>query len=1093
MPNDSKTEFLANLKKSGVIDADRLTEWLDVTQAQTAEKLAKYLVRDELLTKWQAKYLLSGRSRLEIASYQLLERTSRDELGDRFSAVHTSLARKVDLQVLSSKMVKDESRCKRFLKKASGLAKLDHPNLVHVYDIDQEGGRYYLVTEHIDGTSLDEVPRSQIKEDDIARILDQALKAITYAHENDIVHGYIKQSDLILVDKQQLKIQNLAVSPFYEDSNTDPKADFKAVKKVAVSLLKEIPEKKRTEKYRDLVKLLNGFDYRDPKSIETTSLALADWVGSDAEAGELDLASADLFSTDGSLEGSFDQPTAGTVGKSLRPKKKSAKSNTDGDQTDQANQDAGEPGFIGRLWQNNPVAFIATSALLGLAMLGGSGFGIYSFFNPTKPKTFAVKDAGDASDKKSRSRVDRENGSKKATQAEPDKKSVTEYSQPVLKSKIDLGPLGDKKSVPARTPVKFLGQESGGFIEIEVDLPKNKKATGWVDASNIVDADATTLVAAKSSPAVNKRSKKGERGKRGGAASAASSLGSILISESDDRSNGMSLDGREVKDDIYVFFEPKVEVEKVTFLLDNSQTHNEGAAPYDLNGGDKSAKPFNTKNLPDGEHSLEAKVTLLDGSTETLSAKFVVVNTGDSKTEIASTDTPDASPASEAAPTFTDLTRISGIGDSMQKYLNQGDVKSINQIASMSGTEIQAALRKGGFFGPSKAQVSLKWIEQAKNIIGDKTPIKESTVATKAPAKKAAKKKEPEVDLSTPFKNFPRVTDLGPITNTNEVEIAPLKINQSYLLGAELICEPGVSKTKLIFEMSRSKEDKQKWMVGVKRRAREKPTLIAMFRKSPDAFFFQWLPEAAENKYAEFLRNCHVKLKTPDDEATFLTLRKPIKIPDLRYTAENMTNQVEIDIPAMPNVENIVIELLQPQVKGLELTPRKIVIEPRQPGTILLSRRDRRDNSGFMWIQIAGDLKPRLQLQSNVMAKYGNQVTAMSSLEDISGFIGTLKQIQAQADAINAAKQQEKAPTGKNNQANRDRINKERSEYEKRAKQAKSLVDKAITYKDIISKAANQPLHVRVYAKFGNLQTQLIQTDAKLPQPASESKKKRKR
>ena len=203
-----------------------------------------------------------------------------------------------------------------------------------------------------------------------------------------------------------------------------------------------------------------------------------------------------------------------------------------------------------------------------------------------------------------------------------------------------------------------------------------------------------------------------------------------------------------------------------------------------------------------------------------------------------------------------------------------------------------------------------------------------------------------------------------------------------------------------------------------------------------------------------------------------------------------MTNQVEIDIPAMPNVENIVIELLRPQVKGLELTPRKIVIEPRQPGTILLSRRD---NSGFMWIQIAGDLKPRLQLQSNVMAKYGNQVTAMSSLEDISGFIGTLKQIQAQADAINAAKQQEKAPTGKNNQANRDRINKERSEYEKRAKQAKSLVDKAITYKDIISKAANQPLHVRVYAKFGNLQTQLIQTDAKLPQPASEFKKKRKR
>ena len=107
MPNDSKTEFISNLKKSGAIDADRLTEWLDVTKAETASKLAKYLVRDELLTKWQAKYLLSGRSRLEIASYKLLERTARDKLGDRFLAVHTSLNRKVDLQVFSSELTKD--------------------------------------------------------------------------------------------------------------------------------------------------------------------------------------------------------------------------------------------------------------------------------------------------------------------------------------------------------------------------------------------------------------------------------------------------------------------------------------------------------------------------------------------------------------------------------------------------------------------------------------------------------------------------------------------------------------------------------------------------------------------------------------------------------------------------------------------------------------------------------------------------------------------------------------------------------------------------------------------------------------------------
>ena len=181
---------------------------------------------------------------------------------------------------------------------------------------------------------------------------------------------------MILVDNRHLKIQNLAVSPLCEDSEPEPKSDFKAIKKIAVSLLKEIPEKKRTEKYRDLVKVLNAFDYKDPESIEATSSALTNWVGSD----DLELASADdLFSNDGSSpEGSFDRPTTGTVSKSLGRKNKSAESD---DQTEQEDEAVAQPGYAGRLWQNNPVAFIATVAVLGLGLIGGSALGIRSYFN----------------------------------------------------------------------------------------------------------------------------------------------------------------------------------------------------------------------------------------------------------------------------------------------------------------------------------------------------------------------------------------------------------------------------------------------------------------------------------------------------------------------------------------------------------------------------------------------------------------------------------------------------------------------------------------------------------------------------------------
>ena len=980
MSKDSKTEFINNLKKSSVIDADRLTEWLSVTKAETPNELAKYLVRDELLTKWQAKYLLSGRSRLEIASYQLLDRTSRDKLGDRFLAVHTSLARKVDLQVFSSELTEDETRCKPFLKKASQIAKLDHPNLVHVYDIDQEGGRYFLVTEHVDGTTLDEIPRTQITEEDVARVLDQAIKGITHAHENDIIHGNIQQTDLILVDKQHLKIQNLAISPLREHSESEPTSDFKAIRKIAVSLLKEIPEKKRTEKYRDLAVLLNAFDYKDPDSIQATSKELANWVGSDEpEAAGLDSDSADDFMAIGdsdpfasgdSLEG-FDQPIAGSVATSVRRKKKTSKSNSK--KSAQLDEAVAAKGF-GKLWKKNPVAVIATAGVLGLGLIGGSGLGIYSYLNSSSD-TPAVAEKAKEDQPGEAILKDKQPEDKQpdvsATKGGVETIDVTKFRNPILESTIELGPDGDKKKVPAKTPVKFLGSQAKGYVEIEVKLKDDVVTSGWIETNLIVDGDPITQVVAKSSP----------------------------LKETS-------------KDDF------KEEV-KVASTEDNSRAGT-------------------IRNVANA-----------------------VPDRGDLK----------------------DLTRLHGVGEETQKSLRLGKVETINQIAAMSGSEIEDALLKGGMKKRGSAK-PIEWIQEAKKIIGDKTPIKES-VASKS---QQPATKKPAVDLSTPFKNFPRLTGLPAITDTKEFQIAPLKISQAFLLGAEMICEPkAVSKTKLIFEMTRSPDDKQKWIVGVKRRAKEKPANIAEFRKSPDAFFFKWLPEAAENKYAEFLRNCHVKLKTPDDEATFLALRKPIRVPDLRYFAENMTNQREITIPASPNPENIVIELLPPNVKGLALRPIVTRIEPRQPGKIELRRKDR--DKG-MWIQISGNARSKLQLQTNVMAMAFGRESSMSSLDEVSNFIESLKVDAGQAAQANEAKQSEKKEKNKDRKKQQD---KEKAEFKKRADQAQNAVKKALEYKDILSKAANKPLHVRVYAKFGNLSTQLVVTDDKLPQPESGSKKKKKK
>ena len=101
MSVSNSASFLDLLRKSEVIDADTL-ERMEPELADEAEPMAmaSRLVRDGWLTNWQAKFLLSGRHRLRVGKYFLLDRIAQDRLGDRFLGVHHHLDRKVDLQIL---------------------------------------------------------------------------------------------------------------------------------------------------------------------------------------------------------------------------------------------------------------------------------------------------------------------------------------------------------------------------------------------------------------------------------------------------------------------------------------------------------------------------------------------------------------------------------------------------------------------------------------------------------------------------------------------------------------------------------------------------------------------------------------------------------------------------------------------------------------------------------------------------------------------------------------------------------------------------------------------------------------------------------
>lgn len=139
---------------------------------------------------------------IKIGDYTLTGKIGQGGVAEIFKARQESLERDVAVKILSADLTNDPDIVRRFDRESKVIAKLNHPNIVHVIDRGATGGRYYFVMEYIDGTSLREV----IDSDKISlkvkmEMIVQVCKALDYAHNNGVIHRDIKPSN-VLIDRQ---------------------------------------------------------------------------------------------------------------------------------------------------------------------------------------------------------------------------------------------------------------------------------------------------------------------------------------------------------------------------------------------------------------------------------------------------------------------------------------------------------------------------------------------------------------------------------------------------------------------------------------------------------------------------------------------------------------------------------------------------------------------------------------------------------------------------------------------------------------------------------------------------------------------------
>jgi len=91
----------------------------------------------------------------------------------------------------------------RFFYEMEVMKKLDHPNILRIFEVFQDQKRYYLVTElGLGGELFDEIAKkSNFCEKDAASIIEQVLEAIAYCHSKSIIHRDIKPENLLIDPK----------------------------------------------------------------------------------------------------------------------------------------------------------------------------------------------------------------------------------------------------------------------------------------------------------------------------------------------------------------------------------------------------------------------------------------------------------------------------------------------------------------------------------------------------------------------------------------------------------------------------------------------------------------------------------------------------------------------------------------------------------------------------------------------------------------------------------------------------------------------------------------------------------------------------
>ncbi len=150
--------------------------------------------------------------------YSVISSLGVGGMGEVFLAEDTKLGRKVALKTLPAAFTDNRERMRRFQQEARAASALNHPNIMTIYEIGEEGGGNFIAAEHIDGETLRvRLRHGRIALDDALDIALQTAFAISAAHDAGILHRDIKPENIMLRRDGIVKVLDFGLAKLTED------------------------------------------------------------------------------------------------------------------------------------------------------------------------------------------------------------------------------------------------------------------------------------------------------------------------------------------------------------------------------------------------------------------------------------------------------------------------------------------------------------------------------------------------------------------------------------------------------------------------------------------------------------------------------------------------------------------------------------------------------------------------------------------------------------------------------------------------------------------------------------------------------------